>query len=270
MSTLHLKLAQHFMQQEPRAAARRLELQAPEVVTSILCTLKDHEVGAVLKAMHPSYTAQLLPNLEQVQQARWLQLLNLTDIAAILRHVSQHSTDTYLALLPLKKQTMCRMLISYPDYTVGAWVETDVLTLDDKMSVEDAMLRLKKRAYRGPARLYVVNYQRQIAGQVSIYELLCRSGGQPVADFMDKQVPCLSGYTELGSALSASVWERQDQVAVVNRKQGFIGTLQHYRVRRALKHHEVEQIAPLVSSDLLDAYASSFANVLDLLVPEKP
>lgn len=267
MSNLDLKLAQHFLQEEPNGAARRLETQDPKVAAELLKTLPSDSGVKVLRAIHPRFSAEMLETLSDIDVARWLEKMNLADIAAIFRHATDSEFSRLLELLPVRKQTLCRLLVSYPDYTVGAWVDTDVLVLDHKMKVEDAHVRMKKRAYAPLSHIYVVNQQRQVVGQLPIIDLMRKSSGQHIEEIMEQQVRTINGYTELFGALKSSVWMQQDIVAVVNRNQEFIGALQHYRVRSALRRTEAMQASPTESSDLLDAYLSSFASLMDVFAP---
>ncbi|MFC3033295.1 magnesium transporter MgtE N-terminal domain-containing protein [Pseudoalteromonas fenneropenaei] len=266
MPTLDLKLAQHFLLEEPRGAARRLELEAPEVAAGLLKTLPSHAAVEVLCLLQAEFAADVLLSLPEVEASRWLEQMELADIAAVLRHSTEADFARLLSLLSQKKQNLCRMLASYPDYTVGAWVETDVVVLDVKMTVEEAMHRLRKRHYKGGAQLYVVDQQRQLVGQVSIFNLLRRTATEVVASFLDTKVLSLSGFTELAGALKAPVWAQQDQVAVVSRQGDFLGELHHHKVRSALQRNTPP--APLLeATDLLDAYASSFASLVDVFTP---
>ncbi|XOV79982.1 MAG: magnesium transporter MgtE N-terminal domain-containing protein [Aestuariibacter sp.] len=267
MSTLDMKLAQYFLQEEPRGAARRLEMQEPKVAAEVLKTLTIEAAVNVLKAMHPRSAAEALMTLPDVTVAKWLEKIKLADIAAIFRHLSDTDFTRLLDLLSVKKQTLCRMLVSYPDYTVGAWVETDVFVLDDKMKVDEALLRLRKRHFAGIINIYVVNQQRQVVGQVSLYDLLRKAKSQSIAEIMDTKIQYLSGYTGLFSASKSSVWSEQDHVAVINRHREFIGALQHHRLRSALGRIEDFEHKPLESADLFDAYVSSFTSMMDVLIP---
>ncbi|MGA4607901.1 MULTISPECIES: magnesium transporter MgtE N-terminal domain-containing protein [Pseudoalteromonas] len=269
MSALNLKIAQHFLQEEPAGAARLLSLQTPDVAAELLKTLPNEVALNVLKVMQPRSAAEILITQTDVDIARWLGKMKLADIAAILRHLQDEELARFLNLISVRRQTLCKMLISYPDYTVGAWVETDVLILEETMTVEESLLRLKKRDYIGFALVYVVNQHRHVVGQLSLTHLLRKAPQQKIADLMDTHVASLSGYTELHSALKSPVWAQQDQVAVANRSGDFIGVLPHYRVRSALGRMDETQDKPSESLDLLDAYTSSFASMLDTLVPVK-
>ncbi|WMN58570.1 CBS domain-containing protein [Pseudoalteromonas xiamenensis] len=267
MSSLSLKLAQHFLQEEPAGAARRLELQSPEVAVELIKTLPLEAAIKVLKVTHPSFAAELFMHIDDVEATRWLDALNTTDIAAIFRHLDEPFFAQKLALLSLKKQTLCKMLVSYPEYTVGAWIEASTLVLDDKMSVEEVLLRLKKRRYQGSERLFVLNAERKLVGQVSLYDVLRLSPHESIAATMRMQSDALSGVTELAAALQSPLWKQTDCVAVVNRTGEFIGVLQHHRLRAALNRFQRDNQQTFDTPDLVDAYTRSIASLFELVMP---
>ncbi|GAB3032809.1 magnesium transporter [Bowmanella dokdonensis] len=267
MPSADLSLALHFLEDEPLAAARTLELEPPEQVARLLPKASSLVAAKVFTAMLPSFAAPILVQMPDEQCARLLKELNTADIAAILRHLKEPQRSRQLDFLPLKKQTACQLLLSYPDYTVGAWTETDLLVLDEQMEVQDALLRVKKKTFSDSQQIYVINRLRQVTGSVSVYDLLRSPANQSVHRLMADQPPTLSGFTELSAAQDLAVWHRQDTAAVVNLKHEFIGIIHHHQIRYALSRAEPLQLKDPLPGDILSAYGASLNALLDLLTP---
>lgn len=267
MHNAKLALALHFMEEEPQAAARKLELQDADYIAALLEKAPAQVAARVLSAMLPVFAAPVLLALDTEEAARLLKVLNNADIAALLRQLSDKDRHKQLALLPLKKQTACLLLLSYPDYTLGAWTETDLLVLDEQMDVADAMLRLKKRAFSETGDIYVVNDKRQIRGKLSIYALLRAANNQQVHRLMQPVEQSVSGFTELSAALKLDIWQRQDTVAVINQQQELLGIIHHHQLRHALTRSAVSAPLEPLPGDILGAYGASINALLDLIAP---
>ena len=261
-------LALRFLETEPEAAARKLELEEPENVSALFQKASPRIVIQVLRSMLPAYSAPVLAQLPEDFTGTLFSEMNQADIAAILRHLNAQDCARLLKLLPIRKQTTCNLLISYPDYTIGAWLESGLLVLDEHMEVQEALTRLKKKSYPETQDIYVVNRKRQVQGRVSIYELIRASTNQPVKNLMRDGGPTVSGLTHLATALSLPVWEHQDTVAVVNRKQEFLGVLHHFGVRAALARSTRPASANnLMGNDIISAYTGAIMGLIDGFLP---
>ncbi|MDF2177250.1 magnesium transporter [Aliiglaciecola sp. CAU 1673] len=265
MTSPTLSLALKFLEEEPQAAARRLELEAPAHIAALLNKAPRHNAARVLCQMLPAFAAPVMSAMSQEQAGHLMQELNQAEIAAILRHVPDSST--LLSLLPVRKQRGCELLMAYPEYTVGAWTETDLLVLDGQMEVQEALLRLKKKAFSETHDIFVVNRDRQVVGCLSVYELIRRPGNSQVQTLMQKGVATLSGYTELEAALKMPLWRDDDAVAVVNLMQEFIGVIHHHQLLRALHRTERAEENLSATADIIGTYSSTIQAMLDLLSP---
>lgn len=267
MSSAKLSLALHFLEEEPLAAARRLELQEAEHSAAMLNKAPAPIAAKVLAAMLPAFAAPILALLDNEDAARLLKALTNADIAALLRQLPDTARQHFLGVLPLKKQTACQLLLSYPNYTVGAWTETDLLVLDNQMDAGDALLRLKKRAYSETRDIYLVNDKRQISGKLSVYAILRAASNTPLTRLMQPVNESISGFTELNAALELPVWRQQDTLAVVNQQQALLGIIHHHQLRHAISRAEPEDTAKPLPGDILGAYGASINALLELLAP---
>ncbi|OZG75019.1 hypothetical protein BTA51_01050 [Hahella sp. CCB-MM4] len=258
-------MALKFLENEPVAAARQLELEDPDSVCAFFQKVSQRTLIPVLRTMLPAYAAPVITQLPEDFTGNLFSEMNQADIAAILRHTDSDNCERLLKLLPIRKQTACKLLVSFPEYTIGAWLETGLLVLDEHMEVQEALTRLKKKAYSETQDIYVVNRKRHVRGKISVYDLIRAAPTQPVNNLVRDSGPSLSGLTHVNTALSLPIWNQQDTVAVVNRKQEFLGVLHHFSVRTALSRME-EPTVPAqtsVSGDLMSAYTGAVLAIID-------
>jgi magnesium transporter len=265
MYSQNLKLAIHFFQEEPSAAARRMDAMDTDDAAALLAKVPLSIGAKVIKAMLPGSVAPILLELSDEYRSKLFAALELADVAAILRYVELQDRDTLLQLLSSNKQTLCKLLISYPEYTVGSLIETNVLVVDMHMSVEDALLRIKKRNFSDKHPIIVVNAKREMVGQLNAYDLIRTAPASPLSSIMHADSVSISGFTDLSSSLKLDLWLSTDTVAVVNLKQEFIGILRHCDIRLALaKQEAVKDSSHSLSSEILDAYGRTFMTCIEL------
>lgn len=268
MRASHLQLTLHFLNEEPEAAARKLELLPANQAASVLQEATLSTADRVLRKMLPSASAKLFPLFSQVQCLRLVEAMNLSDLAAILRYMDAPEQKQLLQPLPLRKQALCKMLISYPEYSIGSIVETDMLVVDNHLDVKDTLVRLRRKSFSYLQTIYVVNQARQLSGQVFIGDLLHSNPANLISTLMTPVEHSINAAFDLLSAYELDLWRNQDTAPVINRKYEFIGVVHFHRLRHFMSRKYIDkETSQSVSADMLEAYSDTIISMADLFSP---
>lgn len=268
MTEAQLQLSVHFLEVEPQAAARQLELLPVLQASLLLQKTSPAVVAQIFRAMFPNVAAKILVLLPRDSIFIWLEKLNAADLSAILRYVELEERDKLLQCLPRSKQSLCKILIAYPEYSVGSLVETDVLILEQHMLIDDALIRLKKRHHGYLQEIFVVNQQRQLVGKLAIAQLFSLAPTTLLSNAMTFNAPNVIATLDISAAIELAHWQSFDTLAVINRKHEFIGVLHHHSLRHFMLRKEAHQNkADSISSDLIENYGETIVSMLDLMSP---
>lgn len=257
MKNQKIDLALFFLQARPRSAARVLEQQPIDVVASFLKSLPHHYVALVLTYMLPQYTARICAHFDPAFSASIFSSMNIQIITSILRYSEASVKLKIFKFLPDKVKIACKLLLTYSEELVGAWMMVDIPTLPNDCTVEEALLMLTseyKLTYTN--NVYVVDRDGFLQGMVNIISLLSAMKVASIATVMKRKPDVLSGRTSLISASKHPVWEKGDVVAIVNRDQKIIGVLRHVDLRKALSALSTTVIEP--------SYRESLSNVFEV------
>jgi len=254
-------LALAFLQSQPGAAAAILEQQPREQVAEFLSSVP-HTYGAlVLAKMLPQYTARLCRHLEPAIAAGMLSAMDISLIAAVIRHCRNDQCRQLLDLLPDKTRLATRLLLNYSEDAVGAWMHVNVSTLPDDCSVEDAIRRIRKERLAVDFGIsLVVNRNRNLQGRVTLAALLRAPGKTALSAVMVKDNSSISARTALKSAQDNPLWCEQDSIAVINRNQKLVGVIRHVDFRKGLEQISTSIVLPQgvdTLTGIFEAYASS-------------
>jgi magnesium transporter len=254
-------LALAFLQSQPGAAAAILEQQPLEQVAEFLSGLP-HTYGAlVLEKMLPQYTARLCRHLKPTIAAGMLSAMDISLIAAVIRHCRTDQCRQLLDLLPDKTRLATRLLLNYSEDAVGAWMHANISTLPDDCSVEEAIDRIRAEQLVVDIGVsLVVNRARNLQGRVTLTELLRAPGKAALTAVMVKDSRSMSARTPLKSAQDNPLWREQDSIVVTNRNRKLVGVLRHVDLRKGLEQistsivqaHGVDTL-----SGIFEAYAGS-------------
>jgi len=270
MANHNLKLTIHFFSEEPIAAARKLDLMSANSAAAILQKVPISVVSKVMYAMLPSVAAKVLILTSEDFDRALFQSIDLADIAAILRYVNNKDRKRLIELIPKSRQALCKLLISYPENTVGALIETNVLVIDSQMTVEEAMLRVKKQTYFDNHEVLIVNSKRKIVGKLSIFDLLRAPASTTISSLTSTGVITVNGLSDVSTVLEMDIWQKTDSISVVNRKKEFIGILRHYDLRASVtRNKNTNNVTQSVAWEVSEAYGSTLLSLSELFTQNK-
>lgn len=270
MANHNLKLTIHFFSEEPIAAARQLDLMGADSAAAILQKVPISVVSKVIYAMLPSTAAKALVLTSDDFNRALFQSIELADIAVILRYVNNEDRKPLIELLPKSRQALCKLLISYPENTVGALIETNVLIIDSQMTVAEAMLRVKKQTLFDHHEILIVNNKRKIVGKLSIFDLLRAPALTTILALPCTKVDTVNGLSDVSTVLNMDIWKKTDSISVVNRRQEFIGILRHYDLRASItRNQKTTNSQRSVAWEVTDAYSSTLRSLSELFIQTK-
>ncbi len=235
MTNHKIDLALAFLKSQPGSAAAVLEHQPADYVSEFLKAVPYTHAAAVLRKMLPQYAARICNNLDPAVFASFLSAMDVSLVAAIMRHSDKEQNKKILELLPARTKIACKLLLNYAEDAVGAWMVANISTLPDDCTVEEALSRLtSEHAVVNSDAVHVVDRERKLQGLVNVVNLLRTSSNTPITKIMGKKCDAISGRTALISAANHTVWAHQDTVAVTNRNNQMVGVLRHADLRKGL------------------------------------
>ena len=268
MTDHKIELALAFLQSQPGSAAAVLEQQPVELTSEFLKEVPCKHAAAVLGKMLPQYAAKLCSTLDPSVAAEFLSALEISMVAAIMRH-SDKEQRKILELLPERTKIACKLLLNYSEDAIGAWMMTNVITLPDDCTVEEALSRLASAdAVINSDVVHVVDRERTLQGLVNVVDLLRASPNSPVTKVMNRERDAISGRTPLISAVKHTVWAHRDTVAVTNRNNKVVGVLRFADLRKGLLDISSTITEPSGSgplTGLFEVYGSSLLALFDTI-----
>ena len=236
MNPRELDIALAFIQQHPDAAARELELQTLDTAAELIQVLPLHQGRQLISHMLPPYAARLCGQLSLDMAAGLLVEFNANQAATILRSMPKPKRNDLLKALPEKTATLCRLLLSYSDDSVGAWMIADLVMLPPNCLVAEALQRFISvdSSIMGDA-LPVVDNHSYLTGLVYLRDLLRAKGDSPIFRLRQDAPSTLSSRTSLAAAARHDGWQHHDILPVLNRNKQLVGLLRHVDLRRSLE-----------------------------------
>lgn len=174
----------------------------PADIADILEQLDAEEAGAVLGRLDAETAADALSEVEAPLQSEilseldperasdLLEILPPDDAADILADIPQDEAERLLNLMPADESQPIRELLRYGSETAGGIMTTEVLSLSQVLTVEQALAFLRQHSEHMEMiyYLYIVDDEHRLVGVVSLRELVVAEPTTRLKDLMDPDV----------------------------------------------------------------------------------
>jgi len=208
-------------------AAETEEMHAADLA-NVVEAMPSNRVGDFLGALPPNRAAQVIEYLDEELRAEFLEhvsseqaaeiISEMTpdDRADVLETLEEETADEILSDLPDKERQETERLLQYEPDTAGGLMTTDLVSVEQSLSIEDALSRVRAAARSGRREsmhaIYVVDPDGRLVGAMSLRELVAAPEGASVADVMRSDI--VSVQASAHRAEVAKVTSDYDLVAV--------------------------------------------------------
>jgi len=134
--------------------------------------------------------SELLSELDPERASDLLERLAPDDAADILADLPPEEAERLLNLMPADESQPIRELLRYGAETAGGIMTTEVLSLSQELTVEEALVYLRQHSEHLEMvyNLYIVDDEHRLVGVVSLRELVVAEPGTKLKDLMDPDI----------------------------------------------------------------------------------
>jgi magnesium transporter len=268
MKTIELEMTLSFINAQPIAAARELEMLPVETALELFQELPIAQARKFIRYLLPSYAARLCLKLPKEFAANLIIDSSANQTAAILRSMPKKSRLAILKILPKRNAQLSKLLLTYSQDMVGAWMAVDLLMLPATATAEDAVKRISDAGFSVDNNcVHIVNDSQHLVGVVNIRDLLRADSSTVVSRLMQKKPVALQTRMSLATAVNHDGWKSSDSLGVLNHKRQLVGLLCHKDLRRSLSQfREVSKQVSSSSNSLINGIGEAYAGTLSALL----
>jgi len=182
----HTKLADL----RPADIADILEQLDVEDAGAMLDRLDAETAADALNEVESTLQYELLSELDPERASDLLEILPPDDAADILADIPAEEVERLLSLMPAYEAQPIRDLLRYGAETAGGIMTTEVLSLSQELTIEEALVYLRQHSAHLEMiyYLYIVDSDKHLVGVVSLRELVVAEPTTRLQDLMDRDV----------------------------------------------------------------------------------
>lgn len=197
---------QHWLAQEDRASVEQLcDEVHPYELAQLVEPLDDVELWHFLRLAPDAAAGEVFSHLDLDRQATLAEQFESREVAQLLEQVASDDRTDVIQALPEDQQQQILALMAgpqreaterltqYPEGTVGAVTNTDVVTLRADDTAAAAIDRLRQSAEYNEAAYYnyILDDQQRLVGIVSLRALIRARPNTPLREVMDTDMVVL-------------------------------------------------------------------------------
>ena len=238
-----VELEKKLNQLHPADAAFVLESLRQEQRMTAWQLIARERRGAVLLELADSVRASLVTLLDESELIGLGRQMEAEDFADLVQDLPKERVDAVLAQLGSAERAEVQSVLSFPEGSVGALMQLDVVTVRADVTLEEAIASLRRRGSLPPqlTSVTVVDRNNVLQGTLPIDQLLVRDGALAVSEVMDAEPKYF--LTSDREDQAAEAFERYDLIAapVVNLHKQVVGMLTVDKVLEQIKQDSFKQ-----------------------------
>lgn len=265
-------LIKNFIQANSKAAARTLEDIEPEKLAEFFNDSPNEWLLVVIPHINPHWLSEVFEKMKPDRLASLFEIMEINQLVVSIRLMNEVLAESMLNKLSDEKSKSARRLLQYLDHSVGAHMDPSVFTLEERMTVKDAIAAIKRHNEQVHPQIFVVDSGRKLLGVISLSDLISGEPEGEIRSLMHTMFTSLSPETPIQSVLNHQEWQNFYSLPVVDHASWFLGTISLETIRAILAQstNEGEEMGQGVVRALGELYRIGLTGLLRSATELKP
>lgn len=227
-------LIKHFIQAHSKLAARTLEDIETEKLAGFFNDSPNEWLLVVIPHMNPQWMSEVFEKMNPERLASLFEVMEINHLVVSIRLMNEELAKSMLSRLSGEKSKSAKSLLQYFEHSVGAHMDPAVFTLEESMTIKDAIAAIKRHKEQIQPQIFVIGSSRKLAGVISLSDLI---SGEPVTGIRSMMLTMnttLSPETPIQSVLNHQEWQNFYALPVVDHASMFLGAIRLETIRSIL------------------------------------
>ena len=262
-------LSLHFLKHHPKDAARVLERFDSEQLAEYFNQQPAVTIAKIFRFMTPAKTVSCLVLMDVNIAAKILEDFSIERSSTLLRRMQPDIRLKIIRAMATLYANMIKLVIRFPEDTVGRFISPNVYTVLDTMYVKDILSNVKDSVEQVRSEIFVVNDKQRLVGLVYIKDLLVADSNIPIKKIMRSAPQALSARSRLAHVQHNTEWKYNELLPVIDTNGLFIGVLKRGVMLDALSRaKDSSQQQDDIATAALEMADLFWNTCTDLLLPE--
>jgi len=228
----HSRLGANFLRSHPAAAARVLEDFPADNAAQYLAVASPLTARDVIEHFTPGFAASCLSAIEPQAAGQIFSQLPADLQIMLLRQLDQLKRESLLSALRTDLATSIRQRLPYPEGTAGALMEAPLASVQEELTVRDAVKRIKRIRRGMKFYVYAANATGQLTGVMTLHELISAPSAASIGEVMHRHIISLSPAQSMLTVFNSPYWLEYHALPVTDENNILLGVIPQKSMRR--------------------------------------
>jgi Mg/Co/Ni transporter MgtE len=199
----------------------------PDEGVELLSHLEAEVAADTLEEMEPEDQVRMLEALGPERAAELLERMSPDDAADLIQDLSRADGEALLSRLQPDEAEEIRSLLGFEEESAGGLMTTEFFDVDARELAGDVIERLRHRSpdEEHAHHLFVVDEERVLVGELSLYELVIADPRTPVADLMHDDPISIQADEDQDEVVDAIMKYNLLAIPVVDAQERLLGVI---------------------------------------------
>ena len=227
-----------YLRRHPVDAAEQLETIADPELEAVVGPLDPGALGIAMEYLSPPKALAVFAVLARDAQLEILERAAPRLAVTLLAQLDEPWREELLESLRSVSREDLRRLMAFRENSAGRLMDRSFLSVQEELTVGEALKRLQQSPVRGARSLFVVSAEWRLEGRVDIQDLALGSAREPLADHVQPIQEAVTTETDREELVELLERSRLDSVPVVDPEGHLVGVVRY----RSL-FHAIEDVA---------------------------
>ncbi len=228
-------LTKDILENHPKLTAEVIRLLSPEEIAALIKNVPAQIGLRMLSPLTQWKCTEIIKILTQKKSIELIQTATIDDATSILRKLPKANYLQLIKHLSNDKKQYIKSVLSYPEDSIGAWMNPVPLTASVDLIIDDVLSLFKNQTSLSDSpilNLHIVDHNHKIKGIIPIAELFLLNPKMRLRKVMNKGYKPLAPYQPLKTVSSYLEWENFSSLPVTDTESVLIGELTQTNLRR--------------------------------------
>ncbi len=243
-------LTQALSALHPEDVAEWLSDCSPKARLEIMRHLSLKTAGEILDTLPPSIRIDLVRDLSPAFLGDILEEMHPEEAAEVISELKPRKAPEVLKELPRQEFSEIRQVLTYPEDSAGRIMDTDLISIDREMTVEEAVSLIRNSTIEETLySVYVVDKEGKLQGIVPLRDLLTSPPNAPLSGIMKQVIAAVTTGTDQEEV--ARLVKKYDLfvIPVVDEKGALVGRITADDVIDVIDEETSEDIYRMAGTD---------------------
>jgi len=228
-----IKILESFIRNHTEEAVLLIETSETNQIIDLLGKLSDDLAALTLSTMDRFNASRIMMEANHDLTMRILGKCTPEAAANVLRPLDKKISGKILSGMAQDFASSIRLLLSYPENTVGSCLTPDVLTFSPKITIGEALEKIRNNPGDVYAYVYILSHDNKLKGFVDLPSLIAGQENKSLQSIMKTDYDSVLGSLQIDALINEYFNETNiSSLPVVDINNVFLGIVERDKVRR--------------------------------------